>query len=169
MEKEIWKDIILYGKPYCISNYGNVKGKLNRVLKPYTSSGGYYYICVREGKHCHHVRIHRLVAQAFIPNPKGLPQINHIDGNKSNNVVSNLEWISCKENIKHGFENNLYKHKGYSPTKIKQYDVNGNFVKLWDKMRDVEKEYNVSHTALRFCCLGKIKTCAGYVWRYANK
>lgn len=166
--KEIWKKVNLYGKEYFVSNTGIIKNKYNKILKPYLSSGNYGYIIVRENSHNHHIRIHKLVAQTFIPNPDNLPQINHIDGNKLNNAISNLEWITCSENIKHAINNNLYKPKG-TPTKIHQYDLNHNFIKTWNKMSDVEKEYNVSHTALRFCCLGKIKTCAGYIWRYTKE
>lgn len=169
MTNEIWKEVNLFGKVYCVSNTGFVKNKHNKFLKPYLSSGGYPYIMVRENNKNHHIRVHRIVANAFIPNPENLPQVNHIDGNKLNNDVSNLEWTSCKKNIQHGFANGLYKRKGYTPSKINQYDLAGNLIKTWSKMKEAELKYNVSHTSLRFCCIGRMKTCAGYIWKYAEK
>lgn len=167
--KEIWKEVNLFGKQYFISNLGFIKNKHNKILKPYLSSGEYKYICIHEKKHTHHIRIHRIVAQAFIPNPQKLSCVNHKDGNKQNNCVKNLEWVNYSQNVKHGFESGLYQVRKIKATRINQYDLQGNFIKTWDSMRKVEKQYNVSHTALRFCCLNKIKSCAGYIWRYADK
>lgn len=168
--KEIWKEINLYGTEYLINNMGVIKNKKrDKILKPYISSGGYEYIKILKQHRHYHIRIHRLVAQTFIPNPNNLPQVNHIDGNKLNNNVENLEWVSCSQNVVHGFKNGLYNIKRINKTKVNQYDLQGNFIKTWDSISEIEKEYNVTHTAIRFCCLNKIKTCKGYIWRYANK
>ena len=164
------KKISLYQNKYFIYDNGKIQNiKTKNFLKPYKSTNGYLYIkIVRDKKH-HHIKIHRIVADAFIPNPYNLPQVNHKDGNKLNNNVNNLEWCSCSQNIKHGFDNNLYKKRPALPRKINQYDLKGNFIKTWDKIKDIEKEYSVSHTAIRFCCLEKIKTCKSYIWRYADE
>ena len=166
------KKVNLFGTEYYVYENGDIENaNNNNKLKPYPSSGGYLYIIIsrNNGKRRHHIRVHRLVAQAFIPNPNKYKCVNHIDGNKLNNNANNLEWCTHSQNIKHGFKNNLYKSRGSIPTKVNQYDLNGNFVKCWDKIKDIEKEYKVSHTAIRFCCLNKIKTCKGYIWRYAKK
>lgn len=72
---------------------------------------GYYQIVLRKNKKRKYVRIHRLVAETFIPNPDNLPQVNHIDGNKLNNNVDNLEWCTNSENAQHGYDSNLYHSK----------------------------------------------------------
>lgn len=79
-----------------------------KILKQ-TNSNGYLRITLKHyGKKQKSHRVHRLVALEFIPNPNKKPQINHKDGNKSNNHIDNLEWVTCKENIKHAWENGLY-------------------------------------------------------------
>lgn len=110
--KEIWKDIKNYEGLYQVSNFGRVKriGKstgavCGRILKPAncvkTNYGIYQIVClcINNKKTTHFV--HRLVAEAFIPNPDNKPQVNHIDGNPSNNNISNLEWVSASENSIH--------------------------------------------------------------------
>lgn len=95
--KEIWKDIEGYEGVYHVSNLGRVKRvATNRVLQPYRNKVGYLlvYLC-KNGKRKTH-RIHRLVAQSFIPNQENKPEVNHLDENKSNNMVSNLEWSTRK-------------------------------------------------------------------------
>lgn len=95
--------------------------------------------------------IHRLVAETFIPNPNDYRVINHIDCNKTNNNVNNLEWCTQKHNIIQSFKNGQQKptwkgKKGklnHLSKKINQYDLNGNFIKQWDSMRDVERELNI--------------------------
>lgn len=110
--KEIWKDIDGYKGKYQISNLGRVKSlKCNRerILKFTTMHKGYHAVSFDNYKNRKTFRVHRLVAQAFIPNPKNKPQVNHIDGNKLNNSINNLEWVSPAENIKHASDNNLLK------------------------------------------------------------
>ncbi|WZP34249.1 HNH endonuclease [Enterococcus phage vB_Efm3_KEN20] len=104
--KEIWKDIEGYEGVYHVSNLGRVKRvATNRVLQPYRNKVGYLlvYLC-KNGKRKTH-RIHRLVAQSFIPNPENKPEVNHLDENKINNMVSNLEWSTRKENCNYGTRN----------------------------------------------------------------
>jgi hypothetical protein len=113
---EEWKDICDFVGAYQVSNIGrvrsldrlltnskgvssNVKG---RVLKPQVSGSGYYFVQLGVGKA---KQIHRLVALAFLPTTSNKSQVNHIDGNKLNNHVDNLEWVSCSDNHKHSYEN----------------------------------------------------------------
>lgn len=166
------KKVNLFGSEYYVYKNGDIKNaKSKRKLKPYLSSGNYLYIIVatNKGKRKHHIRVHRLVAKAFIPNPNNYKCVNHIDGNKLNNNVDNLEWCDYSQNIKHAYNNGLMKSGGKTKTKVNQYDLNGKFIKTWNSMSEIEKEFNVSHSAIRFCCLNKIKTCKGYIWRYADK
>lgn len=98
---EIWKDIDGYDGRYAISTWGRVKS-IHGILKPYENHKGYLKIGLQKDGASHKHRVHRLVAQAFIPNPDNLPEVNHIDGNKQNNSVTNLEWVDGKTNREHG-------------------------------------------------------------------
>ena len=117
--QEEWKDIRDYEGLYQISNMGNVKslgrwvnyknkGKKwqeGKILKPLVDKEGYLKICLWKNGYIKHFRVHRLVAQAFIPNPKNYPQVNHKDENPSNNFVKNLEYCDAKYNSNYGTRN----------------------------------------------------------------
>lgn len=99
--EEIWKLIPDYDEKYIASNFGKVKIQSNGKLLKLIERGGYYrVVLINKGKY-KHVSIHRIVGQLFIPNPENKPQINHIDYDKKNNHVSNLEWCTHNENIAH--------------------------------------------------------------------
>lgn len=126
---EIWKDIKDFEGIYQVSTFGRIKrlsrktinegllGKnkelqlKEKILKPSTITKGYKGITLTKDKKRYPKKVHRLVAEAFIPNPNNKPQINHIDCNKSNNNVNNLEWCTNSENQKHAFKNGLNSSK----------------------------------------------------------
>lgn len=122
MEK--WKDIKKFRGLYQISNFGNIKSckktisfkkqyttisyeNKEKILKPLKTPNGYYHICLYSNGKRTRESIHRLVAETFIINEFNKPQVNHIDGNKRNNRLENLEWCTCKENTIHAFKNGL--------------------------------------------------------------
>ena len=116
-QKEIiFKSIILDGitTNYDISNYGGIimNRKTKSILKPFSDKDGYLRIKISVNSYQYTRAVHRLVAQAFIPNPENKPEINHIDGNKTNNDVSNLEWATRKENAHHAIQIGLYNPRG---------------------------------------------------------
>lgn len=123
MEKIIWKRLIYHGKDlgdfYLISNTGEIKGlKTNKIRKKNINHEGYYFVCISLGsrKSKPLLKVHRAVAETFIPNINNYPIINHKDGNKLNNNVENLEWCTYQYNTKHAIENNLI---DYNPVKKK--------------------------------------------------
>lgn len=110
--------------------------------------------------------IHKLVANAFIENPKEYKCINHLDENKNNNNVENLEWCNHKINDNHGTRNERISKK--LSKKIKQYDLKGNYIKSWNSSVEIEKTIGIDQSNICLCCNGKRNSVGGYLWRYAE-
>lgn len=134
-QEEIWKAVADSNGEYHISNHGRVKsykcGK-ERILKPYLLGGGlpYYAYSLHIKNKRKICKVHRLVALAFIPNPENKPQVNHKDGNKLNNHIDNLEWMTSKENHQHAWDTGLFEGKRLAKSKAvidivtgKKYDA----------------------------------------------
>lgn len=158
---EIWKDVVGAEEYYQISSIGRIRNKLtNQILKP-SKSGGYYHIEL-----CYNIKrnalIHRLVAEAFIPNPFNLPCVNHIDENKLNNCIDNLEWCSYKYNTTYG------KAALGRNSKVIQFDLQGNAMKIWDSMKEASEALGLCYQSISACCRNESKSCGGYAWTYAN-
>lgn len=140
MEKEIWKDIKNYERFYQISNLGNIKNYRNKLLQPRINKSGYNRVILHKDKHGKEFLVHRLVAEAFIPNPNNLPCINHKDENKANNCVENLEWCTQKYNSNYGNirikqHNTRLKNKKLKEAGIDPYKENDNVIKKGRKYR----------------------------------
>lgn len=178
MEEE-WRDVVGYEGRYQVSNLGRVR-KLNKqktILRQHDNKG--YFRCVlrKENKQIKYL-VHRLVAQAFLPNPQGLPVINHKDENPSNNFIfindegdvvpekSNLEWCTLSYNNNYGTRNERI---GKSRSKrIVQLTTDGQIVKVWNSMIEAQRNGFDSGSICK-CCKGKrLKTHHGFVWRYAE-
>ena len=167
MMEEIWKDVVGYEGLYEVSNLGRVR-RDGKILKPTKIKNGYLYVGLHKNGIQKTVRVHRLVASAFIPNPQNLPCVNHKDEDKTNNAVDNLEWCTSQYNANYGTRNERVAEKLSKP--ILQYDLNGNFIREWPSASKVEEETGISNGNISMCCLGRygFKTAGGFVWRYKN-
>ena len=174
---EIWKDVVGYEGLYQVSNLGNVKS-LNwrghgvcKNLTPKLQNSGRYAVQLAQGGKTKYFLIHRIVATAFIPNPHGFNEINHIDENPLNNCASNLEWCDHLYNVRSYFKNHPdhRRQKGKRINlKVEQLTLNGEVVRLWENSRTIFTQTGMSDWSISECCRGKRKTAYGYKWRYAN-
>lgn len=177
--KEVWKDIAGYEGLYQVSNVGNVRS-LDRKIKCKNSvrcyKGKPLANCVDDkgysrvllsvaGKH-KSVQIHRLVAQAFIPNPLGFPEVNHIDENPQNNCVDNLEWCSKLYNLEYG--NGRIKSIRSHRKAVLQFDLKNNFIAEYEGVNVAAVAIGKPHdaTSITKCCSGNHQTAHGYIWKY---
>lgn len=181
LPNEEFRDIKDYEGLYQVSNYGRIKSLRNdRILKCCYNT--YKYLTVwlsNEGKsHCY--QIHRLVAEAFIPNPENKPTVNHISGNKCDNRTCNLEWNTYSEQLKHAYKNNLREkpygskntmfgkvgEKNHRSKQVCQYDKNGRIIKIWGNTYEIVRKLGLKQTGINRCCLGKTKMYKGFIWKY---
>ena len=179
--EEIWKDIKGYEGKYQVSSFGRVRsldhiarrerdGHRNdipvkgRLLEPRTKRKGYQQVRLSHKD----FQVHRLVAEAFIPNPQNLPQVNHIDEDKTNNRADNLEWCNNKQNSDHGTRNERISKSLSMP--VVQMDLEGNDLRRFDSIHDAALAIGGLNftTAISFVCrnVRNRKTAGGYRWRY---
>lgn len=154
---------------YEITKDGKVINKITRKQKStFIGNGGYERVSLWIDGKQYKESIHRLVAQVFIPNPDNKPQVNHIDGNKLNNNVSNLEWCTREENMQHAYKNNLIK---LTTTKVNQYDKQGNFIKQWNSIKEASETLNINHANISVVCKNETsrKYAGGYKWKYVKE
>ncbi|MBO5714318.1 MAG: HNH endonuclease [Clostridia bacterium] len=138
----------------------------NAIKVPKKNTYGYMWLRVRPcGKQ---YKVHRIVAMAFIPNPEHKPQVNHIDGNKQNNHVSNLEWATAKENVNHavktGLLKPLYGDKSAHKTPVLQYDTNGNFLGAYPTIRMAAQATGTKEGGISDTINKRQVTSGGFIW-----
>ena len=120
---EEWKQIKDFPK-YIISNEGRIKNAKGQILKPYVNHKGYFKIgLMGDDKKMHKKRVHRLVAETFIPNTNNLPEVNHLNFNKQDNRVENLEWCTDDQNREHFLHNRVKRRYMIVPDKEGQYNL----------------------------------------------
>ena len=189
--KEIWKDIKGYEGLYQISNLGNVKKiknkkyninkkeveekEINKYISIRTHKLGYKYVKLTDKNGIRkNLFLHRLIAQAFIPNPNNYSCINHINGIKNDNRIENLEWCSQKQNVRYAWDNGLCENvrkvcaiNGKRKSKkIIQKNKNGEVIKVWNSTMDIERELGILHNNITFCCKHYNRTAGGFIWEY---
>lgn len=175
---EIWKDIKGYENLYQVSNFGNVKSFYNKshLLKLKPDKYGYISVTLVKEKKKKRKRVHRLVAEAFIENTNNYLVINHIDGNKQNNNVNNLEWCTQKHNIEEAWRLGLSKTseknrkissewcKKNKIKKVAQYDKEMKLIKIWNSEIEASKKTKISKTSINNNICGLSKSAGGYIW-----
>jgi hypothetical protein len=171
--KEIWKGIEGYENLYQISSEGRVKSLGNnknrkeKILNGRKNRGGYLIVSLcKEGKGKNYL-IHRLVANAFLPNPNNLPEVNHKDENPKNNCVENLEWCDRYYNNNYGKHNEKIAKAKSIP--VIQFSKTGDFIRRWNSAKEVEMELGFDSSSVTACCKGKrYKSVGGFKWGYAD-
>lgn len=166
--EEVWKDIPGYDGKYKISNLGNIsstkRGKL-KLMKHSISNLGYHRITLYKDGVNKHYAIHRLVAQAFIPNEHNYPFINHKDENPGNNSVDNLEWCTPSYNINYGKRNQKVSEASHP---IRQTTEDGFILATYYSANFAAKMLEFDVSILYRCLRGNAKTAYGYKWEYID-
>lgn len=155
-------------KCYEISNMGTVRNKRNgNFLKPAIDKDGYLKVCLCENNKRIYRFVHRLVAIEFIENSQNKETINHIDGNKTNNCVENLEWATITENNRHALKTGLRNMKNRQGSKkVAQYDMENNLIKIYPSANEAKRITGFSQGHISECCRNEIKQYNGYIWKY---
>ena len=179
---ERWKDIKGYEGIYQVSDLGRVKRigryknqsgaewESGKILSPANNQKGYYFVNLSQNNKTAQKYIHRLVAEAFVPNPKNKPTVNHINCDRSDNRAENLEWATYRENNNYAIKmmrsagKNKRNNKLSKP--IQQIDLQGNVIKEYPSYREAERQTGIS--GIDKVCAGVKyrKTAGGYFWRY---
>lgn len=164
----IWKPVVGFEKYYLVSDSGQVQSRRRySALKPKIDRYGYKAVTLSvNGKHYHRT-VHRLVAQAFIPNPDNLPTVNHINEDKTDNRVCNLEWVSIADNDNHGTRNErMADTKCRLP--VEQVSEDG-VIAVYKGVKDASRKTGINRCDIALCCKNIRKTAGGYRWRYADE
>lgn len=163
MEK--WKAVEGYEGLYEISDNGNVRNVVtNKVLSQRGNGNGYIRIELwKDGKGCKFY-VHRLVANAFIDNPNGKPEVNHIDGNRGNNKVDNLEWVTSSENTRHAIRNRQLIAWNNEPKAIVATSIKNGETITFETISQAERELGTRHIV--DVLKGRRKQAKGYVFEY---
>lgn len=174
--EEVWRPVAGYNGRYEVSDLGNVKSMdynhtgQTRVLSECDDGSGYRLVCLCKDGRQKSCKVHRLVAEAFIPNPGNLPQVNHKNEDKTDNRAENLEWCSQSYNINYGTANERagkakVNHPGLSRT-VFQFDLQGHLVREWPSLHEVRRQTGWNCANISACCLGKCKTAYHHFWKY---
>ena len=188
---EEWRDVVGYEGLYQVSNLGRVKSLSRRivykdgreynypskVMKNQKVSTGYRSVTLYRVNGKKQYYVHRLVAETFIPNPNNLIDVNHKDGCKTNNILSNLEWCSRSDNQKHAYKNGLnWVHMDEAIKErsrpVIQFTPDGKLVAEYSSTMEASRITNYNQSRIATYCRGENKrflTYKGYIWRYKNE
>lgn len=192
IKQEEWKDIPGYEGRYQVSNLGRVRSLCNpthpcKILKQQLNRYGYMYVSLRKPteKISKNLSIHQLVAKCFIPNPYSYKCVNHINENRTDNSIQNIEWCDEKYNNNYGLHNDKISQalKGRKISESHRRKIiesrkriavlqisksNGSVINEFQSMRYAERITGIFISGISACCRGKVNTAGGYIWRYKN-
>lgn len=183
IQNEIWRDAVGYEGYYQGSTWGRVKSLERvdcrghrvpeRILKPGKDRKGYLQVRLYKNGKAKTCKVHRLVAEAFIPNPDNLPCVNHRDENPSNNRVENLEWCTYEYNAEYGTRNERISKtltNGKKSKRVAQYTLSGELVKIWSSLNEIHRQTGWYIGNISKCCRGhrKYSHAHGFIWRYID-
>lgn len=170
---EEWRTAVydgeIYEGLYQVSNWGRIMSLNYRntgkaeLMNPGTNTDGYFKVNLRKNGKRKMCYVHRLIAQTFIPNPENKSEVNHIDEDKTNNRVDNLEWKWHKDNINHGTHNER-SAKARSKT-VLQFSLTGEFIREWESTMECGRN-GFNQGAVAACCRGELKQYKGFLWMY---
>ena len=185
---EVWKDYKDYEGLYQASNLGRmrsldrwVKSKSGsvrlckgKILKLCTDKRGYLHVVLSKNNKVKAYLVHRIIAETFLPNTDNLPQVNHKDENKLNNVVSNLEWCTHEYNVNYGTRNERMSknltNNIYTSREVDVYDLDMNFIETLPSIEECGRKYNVSTGSVGHCCNGgRWSDKTHTTWRKVNR
>lgn len=175
-----------YEDLYLISREGEIYSLItHKIMSPFRNSAGYECLRLTKDKKFKHKSIHRLLAEAFIPNPENKPCIDHIDGNPRNNSLSNLRWCTVKENSNNPItkwrnqslrqpwpkmsEDAIRKRSTKSRKPVVQFSRDGKYIKTWDCIKEAADALHISQGRIGEVCRGERFSIGGFIFRYADK
>lgn len=164
--EEIWKPIFGYEDRYEVSNFGKIKSlRTKQILQGESTKDGYIRVRLWDGERYKSRMVHCLVAEAFIPLPDTNNQyeVDHIDNNATNNVVTNLQWLTHAENLSKSFELN---HQLRPKRMVYQFSLDGQLICQYESVNEAFRRTNIRH--ISECANKKYKTAGGYIWRYSS-
>lgn len=176
-KNEIWKEVPGTNGKYKVSSLGRVIGAYGKIISPVANAKGYLRVKIWESSgNCYTKVVHRLVAELFIPNPENKPQVNHKDGDKSNNAVGNLEWCSQSENMIHRYRVLGIKMPYKDGKKVRCIETDKEYPSIKDASRDTDIQCSsISAVCNKRCTrcfrMGKMKeyemkTAGGFHWEF---
>lgn len=161
-----WKDAVGYEGLFEVSNTGKVRSlKTGTIRKTRIDRYGYEMLTLRKNGSTRTELVHRLVANAFIDNPNGYPQVNHKDENARNNQATNLEWCTGLYNVRYG--TGLKRSSASRRKAVECYTLDGQYVRQYAGIKPTGKEMGIRAASITACCAGRIDSAGGYRWAYA--
>lgn len=164
----MWKKIIHneIETNYSVSDTGEIRNDTTGRLLKQQTDGGYCSCTLAINKKPKRFRVHRLVALAFIENPENKDYVNHKDGDRQNNIVSNLEWVTPSENTRHAFDSGLVTSNRKKA--VVQYNMNGEKMMTFNSLAEAERQTGVLSSKITLACQRKRRSAGDYQWRYAK-
>lgn len=169
---EEWKPVNGFEGHYVVSNLGNVKSLKSggMILKSHVNKGYEYVHLCKNSKH-YNAKVHRLVAKAYIPSHENACEVNHKDGNKLNNRVENLEWVTPSENMKHARMlglNRAGRNNAFTSKAVDMISPDGSIIQTFPSTMEAERQTGIRRANIQGCCAGRYgcKTAGGFRWQY---